>query len=192
MDKIYFVTSNQSKFNEYKERFFAVGYELIQQDANLDEGRSMKIKDVIDLKIEQAKKLLPSKKIIVDDRGFFVDGLKGFPGPYVKLALSTVGIEGIIKLLADNPNRKASFLTGVAYFDGNEIHYFIEEEVGFITDSIKGDNIRGWTDILKIYGYPGVSSTKSLAQYSDAEWDSYNTMITKEDQLQKLLDFLKN
>lgn len=188
---IYFVTSNESKFKEYQERIRDAGYNLIQYEMNLEEGRSMDIKDIVELKIDQAKKELSSKKILVDDRGFFIESLNGFPGPYVKLMLSTIGVEGVIKLLDNVSNRNANFLTGIGYYDGKENHYFIEEEKGFIVNDVRDGNTRDWTNILKIYGYQKISEDKALSEYSDDEWQKYIDTITQEDQLERLVTFLK-
>ena len=188
--EIYFVTSNKSKWEEYSNRFKEKGYTLIQSEENLEEGRSMDIRDIVMLKIEQAKKKFPGKKILVDDRGFFIDALNGFPGPYVKLMLNTIGYKGISKIMAGDSNRKACFLTGVGYFDGKDTQCYVEEEVGFITNTVRGKNIRGWTDILKIYGYAPISSKKSLAEYTDRKWSNYLKLVGQEDQVQKLLNTL--
>jgi len=190
--KIYFITSNESKWIEYRKRFDSIGFDLIQHSAHLDEGRSMEIKDILELKLSQAKEILPNQRILIDDRGFFIDALNGFPGPYVKLMLNTIGVKNISKLMQNEMNKTAKFLTGVGYYDKKKSHYFIDEEVGFITDRLQGTNIRGWTDILKMYGYPAIDKKKSLAQYTDKEWNDYLTILSGEDHLIPLIEMLKN
>ena len=42
------------------------------------------------------------KPVIVEDSGFFVEALNGFPGTYSRFVQETIGNEGILKLLEDH------------------------------------------------------------------------------------------
>src|SRR4030065_1326265 len=56
--------------------------------------------------------------IIVEDAGFFVDALKGFPGPYAAYTYKTISNPGLLKLMENVENRKATFRSAIAYYDG--------------------------------------------------------------------------
>ena len=55
--------------------------------------------------------------LIVDDTGFFIDALNGFPGPYAAYVLNSIGNAGILKLMEGISDRNARFTTGIAYAD---------------------------------------------------------------------------
>lgn len=190
-DKLYFVTSNPTKFSDYQRRLSAIGIDMEQVSHELNEGRSLDIEEIARHKLDQAKELLPKKRIIVEDRGFFLPALKGFPGPFVKLFLGSIGIEGLLKLMENIEDRTAQFISVLAYWDGNNVHYFYDIENGFLISERQGVNLRNWTEILYVYGYP-MFPGKSLAQYTDEEWSSYLAEIEKNDFVEKFINYLKN
>ncbi len=54
------------------------------------------------------------RPVIVEDSGFFVRTLKGFPGPYSSYVYMTLGTEGILRLLTGDRDREAFFQSAVA------------------------------------------------------------------------------
>jgi XTP/dITP diphosphohydrolase len=54
--------------------------------------------------------------LIVEDAGLFIDTLKGFPGPYSAYAYKTIQNKGILKLMENTQNRKATFYSTIAYY----------------------------------------------------------------------------
>ena len=88
---IYFITSNQRKFASLQKLLQPLDIDLQQLDHDFDEGRGLDIQTIAKSKLAQAKKAFPNKRLIVDDRGFFIPALKGFPGPFVKLLLYIYG-----------------------------------------------------------------------------------------------------
>ena len=76
--------------------------------------------------------------VIVEDAGLFVDELKGFPGPYSAYVYKTIGNQGLIKLLENVENRRATFRSLIAYyadklkapmcFEGKVVGNIIREE----------------------------------------------------------------
>ena len=86
-------------------------------------------------------------------------------------------------------DRRANFVSVLAYFDGEKDHYFYDYEKGFLIDKEKGNNIRGWANILYIYGYPTYLN-RSLAELNDQEWESYLIDIEKNDFIEEFKTFL--
>lgn len=91
--------------------FAQVGLVEIQSDS-LDEIAGEKAKSAY---------MQVNKPVIVEDDGFFIEALKGFPGQYSSHAFKTIGNEGILKLLAGSANRNASFRSLVAFYDGERL-----------------------------------------------------------------------
>ena len=111
---IYFITSNQRKFASLQQLLQPLGVDLQQLDYDFDEGRGLDIQTIAKSKLSQAKKAFPNKRLIVDDRSFFIPALKGFPGPFVKLLLDSFSYPGIIKLMQDETDRRAIFFSRLA------------------------------------------------------------------------------
>ena len=187
---IYFITSNQRKFASLQRLLQPLGINLQQIDYDFDEGRGLDIQTIAKSKLSQAKKAFPNKRLIVDDRGFFIPALKGFPGLFVKLLLDSFSYPGIIKLMQDETDRRAIFSFAVGYFDGEKDHIFVADEEGFIIDELRGDNLHGWTELLYIYGHPSFPG-RSLAELNDEEWKEYLAAIETVDGFVMLRDYLK-
>ncbi len=188
---IYFITSNKKKYESLKKQLGSIGITLKQQIYDFDEGRELSIEAVAKYKLAQAKKAFPDKKIIVDDRGFFIPALNGFPGPFVKLLLDSFSYKGLIKLMANEKDRRAIFSYAVAYYDGKKDKVLVANEVGFITNKPKGTNLHGWTDLLYVYGHPTFPN-KSLAELDDKEWKEYLKSIEDVDPFSLLKKYLSS
>ena len=192
MDKdkqIYFITSNTKKFASLKNLLAPLGVDLRQLEYDFDEGRDLDIRKIAEAKLAQAKQAFPGKKLIVDDRGFFIPALKGFPGPFVKLVLDSFSHKGITKLMHGETDRRAIFSFAAGYFDGEKDHIFVADEEGFITDGPRGNNLHGWTELLYIYGHSSFPG-RSLAELSDDEWQEYLAAIEDVDVFAKVRDYL--
>ena len=186
---IHFITSNHQKFASLQKLLHPLGIDLQQLDYDFDEGRGLDIQTIAKSKLSQAKKVFPNKRLIVDDRGFFIPALKGFPGPFVKLLLDSFSYPGIIKLMQGETDRRAIFSFTVGYFDGEKDHIFVADEEGFIIDEPRGDNLHGWTELLYIYGHPSFPG-RSLAELNNEEWKEYLAAIETVDGFVMLRDYL--
>lgn len=183
---VYFVTTNARKYEEYKELIEEQGITLKQYDAELIEPQTTDEMAIIKHKLAQAKELLPGKQILVDDRGFTIPALNGFPGPMLKLVLASVGIDGFLSLMRGKQDRQAIFVTSLGYYDGHHDSFFQAREEGFLLEAPKGDNLRGWNELLYIYGCKN-SPGKSLAEYTDAEWYAYLDELNDGDVIKQFL-----
>ena len=186
---IHFITSNHQKFASLQKLLHPLGIDLQQLDYDFDEGRGLDIQTIAKSKLSQAKKVFPNKRLIVDDRGFFIPALKGFPGPFVKLLLDSFSYPGIIKLMQGETDRRAIFSFTVGYFDGEKDHIFVADEEGFIIDEPRGDNLHGWTELLYIYGHPSFPG-RSLAELNNEEWKEYLAAIEAVDGFAMVRDYL--
>lgn len=186
---IHFITSNHQKFASLQKLLHLLGVDLRQLEYDFDEGRGLDIQTIAKSKLAQAKKAFPNKRLIVDDRGFFIPALKGFPGPFVKLLLDSFSYPGIIKLMQGETDRRAIFSFAVGYFDGEKDHIFVADEEGFIIDEPRGNNLHGWTELLYIYGHPSFPG-RSLAELNDEEWKEYLVAIEAVDGFAMVRDYL--
>ena len=186
---IHFITSNQRKFASLQKLLQPLDIDLQQLDHDFDKRRGLDIQTIAKRKLAQAKKAFSNKRLIVDDRGFFIPALKGFPGPFVKLLLDSFSYPDIIKLMQDETDRRAIFSFAVGYFDGEKDHIFVADEEGFIIDEPRGDNLHGWTELLYIYGHPSFPG-RSLAELNNEEWKEYLVAIEAVDGFAMVRDYL--
>lgn len=117
---LYFVTWNTNKFTEAKV-FFP---DVEQLDIDLPEIQSLDSQEIIAWKLQAAAIEFPDRKIIVEDTSLVFDAWNGLPGPLIKWYLASVGDTGIRQMLDSFPNKKASAVCTIGYFDGNKIEFF--------------------------------------------------------------------
>lgn len=120
-NEIIFVTHNKGKAKSAEKYFKNLKISTFEYE--LDEPRSDDIKVIATAKVKQAYEIV-KKPCMAMDTDFRIDELNGFPRAFVNFSLETLGIEGILKLMEDKKNRKCAFNECLAYYDGNEIHYF--------------------------------------------------------------------
>ena len=111
---IFFATNNIHKFHEARkvlsEYKIATGMLRVKslevQSDSLEEIAKASVIDAF------GKCNLP---IIVEDAGFFVEALNGFPGPYAAYVYKTIGNKGLLQVMKNVENRKAKFESAVTY-----------------------------------------------------------------------------
>eukprot|EP00913_Durusdinium_trenchii_P027896 g26156.t1 len=65
--------------------------------------------------------------VVVQDSGFVIEALNGFPGPYTKYVLATIGVSGLLKLMEGQSNRRCGFMACVGFADASgQVHVFEE------------------------------------------------------------------
>ena len=91
------------------------------------------------------------RPLIVDDTGFSIHALGGFPGPYAAYVLSTLGNTGILKLLEGVEDRAAFFETAIAHADRTgTIRVFRGRIDGTNTGSPRGTGGFGYDPIFEV------------------------------------------
>jgi len=141
MLKLYFVTSNENKFNEVSK--ILSSYD-VQVDMAKLELLEIQTDDPTMIASDKARNAYSSLKtdVIVEDDALFIDSLKGFPGPYSAFVHKTIGNEGILKLMENVVDRRATFKSIIAYCDSSLVPViFVGTVQGTITETQRG---RSW------------------------------------------------
>jgi len=144
--KLYFATGNKHKLTEARE--ILKGYEIERLDCDYPEIRSNSVEDVA---LDGVKYVVEKtgKACFVEDTGLFIDALKGFPGTYSKFVFERIGWQGILRLLQDETNRSAKFISAVAYLEPeSEPRCFVGEAAGLIAHKASGDGGFGYDPIF--------------------------------------------
>ena len=147
--KIVVVTSNIHKAAEIAD-FFRGLVEITHVSMEIPEYRHDDVGEIAYRKAEYAFHALPSP-LMVDDTAFSIEALNGFPGTYAAYVISTIGTEGILKLLEGVDNRNAYFETAVAVASEKGIRVFKGRVDGVIV-SPRGNSGFGYDPIFDVGG----------------------------------------
>jgi non-canonical purine NTP pyrophosphatase (RdgB/HAM1 family) len=141
-----FVTGNP---NKAKEAGDILGVPLEQVEvADLFEIQTQDLDELVSHKAHQAYDALRCP-ILVEDSGLVFHAWKGLPGALVKWFETTVGCEGMLKMLQSFDDRRARAICCLAIHDGKNIQIVRGEVEGTIANEIRGGNGFGW-DVLFI------------------------------------------
>jgi XTP/dITP diphosphohydrolase len=154
------VTSNADKAAEVA-AFFKGLLELDHVAFEIPEFRSDNVGEIAREKARFAYRQL-KKPLIVDDTGFFIDALNGFPGPYASYVQNTIGNRGILTLMKEQSNRTARFTTAISFVDHSGIYLFTGTLEGMLAFSCRGKNGFGYDPIFQV-------GRKTLAEMSIEE-----------------------
>jgi XTP/dITP diphosphohydrolase len=142
------VTSNAGKAAEVAAYFNGL-LEVDHVALEVPEHRSSDVAEIARIKAHYAYSQL-NTPLIVDDTGFFIDALNGFPGTYAAFVLHSIGNAGILKLMEGIPDRTARFTTGIAYADEHGIQVFTGTLEGRIAKNPRGNNGFGYDPIFEV------------------------------------------
>lgn len=171
MKEIIFVTSNKGKVATMQRHIKRHGVDLkiVQQSLDIIEPQADTSVEVAKVKARQAYKIL-KRPVLVDDSSFHISVLGGFPGPYIKYMIATIGIDGIMSFMRGKPDRNAYFLSSLVYIDELGVEHIFEDApyYGTITQEIDDyDSEKSWSELHKIFIPSG--SDKVLARMTDED-----------------------
>ncbi len=126
MSELYYVTGNAGKFGEVKEFVdrINVGIDLKQVDVDLSEEQTLDQRFVAIEKAKQAWRQV-QKPLLVDDAGLYFEAYHRFPGTLTKFVFQGIGINGILKLVADD--HRAYYLIYLVFIDGPDSYQVFEQ-----------------------------------------------------------------
>ena len=159
--KIIFVTGNAGKVTSLNKYLSKIGYETVQTDLSIIEPQADTVEQVCLAKAKEAYTIL-GESLVVNDSGFCIDELNGFPGPYTKYVIETVGAEGIVRMMDNLNNRNCHFVQALTYVDDKgQMKTFTENsERGTIAKEVDSDSHPDdWSDLWKIYIPDGYDKT---------------------------------
>ena len=156
-----FVTGNPNKAKEASD-ILGVSLEQVEV-AGLFEIQTQDLDELLSHKAQQAYDALGCP-ILVEDSGLVFQAWKGLPGALVKWFETTVGCEGMLKMLRSFDDRRARAVCCLAIHDGNKIQIVRGEVEGTIVNEVRGDNGFGWDVLFIPDGYE-----KTYAEMSSEE-----------------------
>ena len=155
-------TSSDNKYAEAKEVLGIYGIELERLSIQRVEIQA----DDPELIAEYSLKVLDLNiPILVEDAGLYIKKYYGFPGPYSSYALRTIDNEGILKLMENEDEREARYLSAVAFRDENSTITFKGEVKGRISRVERGTSGFGFDPIF----IPEEGDGRTFAEMSTEE-----------------------
>ena len=183
MKKIYFITGNEGKVHEAKEKFKHLHISLIQKNLGYPEIQTESLEEVAKFGALHVLKQHITHAFILEDAGIFIDALKGFPGVYSAYVYHTIGLKGILQLLIHEKNRSATFKSIYAYASHKEeIKIFSGECKGTIATEEKGNKGFGYDPIFIPEGFK--------TTFAEMDTNEKNTCSHRGKSLEKLFTFL--
>lgn len=155
MKHITFATSNAGKVATLQNHLRRAGLQvtITQKELDLIEPQADTSKEIALVKARQAYRQLGGA-VLVDDSSFHISVLNGFPGPYIKPMLATIGIEGIIQLMEGRSDRSAGFISSLVFIDDTGREYVFDDDSyrGTISETISPVDAKdSWSDLFKIF-----------------------------------------
>jgi XTP/dITP diphosphohydrolase len=175
--EILFATSNKGKIENAQKALEPYGITVKQIEMNLTESRS---EDPEEIALEKAREAFEQigQPVIVEDSGFFIDALGGFPMTHIKFSLGTLGVEKILKMLSGAATRSGQWRMTLAYAYGEDkFKTFTFVEKGVIADEVKNPVRPTMSDYWKIYIPKMIEDNElTLGEMSDDalhKWEAY-------------------
>ncbi len=110
---LWFVTQNAHKYNEARRILDQYGIKIRMLASPKTEIQSANLGEVARFAAEEAARK-HKRTVVVEDSGLFVRALNGFPGPFSSYVYSTLGVEGLLRLLSRRGGREAYFEASLA------------------------------------------------------------------------------
>ena len=166
----YFVTSNIHKFQEARSILYEHKIATAKLKVDAVEIQDNSLENIANYSVQDAVKkcCLP---IFVEDAGIFIEALNGFPGPYSKYVYNSIGLKGILKLMEDVEDRKAYFMSVIAFSSPDESPIcFIGKVEGTISLKERGSFGFGYDPIF----VPSGSEDKTFAEMIAPEKNEFS------------------
>lgn len=170
--EINFITSNNGKAKSLERSLInanRLDVKINQVNLDIIEPQLDSVAEISKYKALEAFKILKSP-VLVEDGGLSIPALKGFPGVYTKYVLGTIGVDGILKLMSQEQQREAKFISFTTFIGNDGIPHQFERHGDNFEIALTRKYINradAWSDIwqimyMKDYG-------KMLCEFSEQE-----------------------
>ena len=172
MAKIHFVSGNRGKARVFADCVAAAGFTAEQVELPLVEPQADTVEAVALAKAQQAYAQLRAP-LVVEDSGFCIDALSGFPGSYTKYVLATIGVAGLLRLAGPLSSRSCRFVAALVHVDGDGVTHSFCDDRGAGLLALAADDTPcpdAWSALWSVFIPAG--STRPLTALSAADRDA--------------------
>jgi len=160
-----FITSSENKLNEVTR---LLGRPLARASLLLEEIQEIALEPVVAHKARHAYAQIHGP-VLVEDTGLAFAVWNGLPGALVKWFLSSLGNDGLCRLMQKETNRAATATTMFGYYDGTLYHAFSGSVEGIVVTHPRGTQGFGWDAIFQPLG-----SERTFAEMTPEEKDRFS------------------
>ncbi len=177
-----FVTHNRHKYEEISKMFSQNGIALRWLNREYEEIQSESIEKV-SLESCQRLSMDVTEDFFLEDSGLLIKHYRNFPGPFSSYVYTTLGTDGILKLMEGIDSRDAEFITVISLFFEGKIFQFTGTVRGKISLEKRGESGFGYDPIFIPEGF-----TNTLSELTT---DEKNLISHRGRAVSKLIEFLK-
>ena len=179
--KIWFATGNKHKVKEAAEVLAPYGITIEHYPLERVEIQADDPAEIAAYSLAQVK---DNRPLCVEDAGVSLDRWGGFPGPYSSYVLERLGNPGMLKLMDGERDRRAHYVSAVAYRDESGVHIFRGTVDGELAHSIRGTNGFGYDPIF-------IPSEGNGQTFGEMEPDEKNKISHRARAFRALAEYLK-
>ena len=156
------ITGNPIKLRLAKAIFDQYGLEFDHQKLELPEIQAETTEEIAMFSAKWAAKEL-NGSVIVNDVGYYIHALGGFPGPFIKYINKWLQSSDILKMMTGNTDREMQIHDVTAYCDpGHEPIVFTSKQFATITETAVTGTSSMIDEITLLNGFDKVQSSVSL------------------------------
>ncbi len=144
---IQFITTNAGKFAEVSEKLSGANVKIVHLDRGYPEIQTDRLEKVLKYAATGLDDEVKGDYLI-DDSGLFIEALGGFPGVYSAYVQRRLGNRGILKIMAGEKYRAATFQTVFLLRQGDEHEVFHGDCLGTIAEAERGSGGFGYDPIF--------------------------------------------
>lgn len=159
---LYYITGNDSKFMTAKGYFEPLGVEIIQKKLDIPEIQSDSTQEIA---VDKANKAFLELKhpLIVNDSGWYITALHGFPAAYMNLVDHCFEAQDFLNLMQDKDNREVilkQVVVAVNEFGTKTV--FSHETKGEILRDARGGGTNAFDQVASLT--PGITLAEEKDQ----------------------------
>jgi XTP/dITP diphosphohydrolase len=168
---ILLLTGNERKKRSFEKTIEGFDIEVEIEKPWIPEIQSEDNADVAAYSAQYGANFL-KRPVIKMDSGFFIDGLDGFPGPFVQYVDKQIGADLFFRVLEDLEDRGAHIKNSLAYCEpGGEPVIFSSGCSGRIVEKIKPGS--GFIDRLFIADHPNNPNHKTMGEIREEDYEAF-------------------
>lgn len=137
MKQIVFATGNQRKIDEATSTLVSLGIGIECREVDINEIQHHDPVEITKAKARAAYQVL-GQPVVVQDTGWSIPALGGFPGGYMKDVATWWAPEDWLQIIDRHDDRTIYCHEHVAYFDGQDIQHFEATYKGSFADQPRG------------------------------------------------------
>jgi len=144
---IHFVTTSDGKYREVANLLHGYGIKIERERLPVPEIQADTSEEVVRYSLDVLAGLT-ANDVLVDDSGFYVNALNGFPGVFSAYTYRTIGTRGLLRLLEGAQDRSSRFETVMGLRLGKEVRVFKGECHGVVAAEPHGAEGFGFDPIF--------------------------------------------